>query len=107
MCFLKLVDHTHEDGNDRLLKIRLLHDLMREKCQALPTWKMCERRRAYGKMQRPRTIYAVLGKKSVKWDFKVFAACDSDTLIIVNFNFTLDTTLEENMAGGTQSWCGW
>ena len=84
MCFLKVIDHTQEDGNDRLRKILLLHDHMREKCQALYRPGKCvsvDESMVKCKGCAPFTQY--LPKKPVKGGF--FAACDADTSIIVNF----------------------
>ena len=86
MCFLKVVNPNEEDQNDRLRKVRFLHDHIKERCNSLFRPGKCisvDERMIKCKGRAPFTQY--LPKKPVKWGFKVFALCDAATSMLVNF----------------------
>ena len=98
LCFFKVVSHTTEDANDRLRKVRYLYDHMRERCRSLlkPGQNVAiDERMIRSKGHTPMRQY--LPNKPTKWGFKEFAACDSATAIM--FNFELYTG-QEDTAGG-------
>eukprot|EP00117_Sycon_ciliatum_P041066 scpid61595/ scgid5827/ PiggyBac transposable element-derived protein 4 len=86
MCFIKIVDFRAEDINDRLRKVRYLHDHLQAACKRLFIPGKCvsvDERMVKCKGRAPFTQY--MPKKPVKWGFKVFAACDAQSSIVVNF----------------------
>lgn len=91
LCFLKVADHTTEDGNDRLRKVRFILDHMEDLCCSLfkPGQNIAvDERMMCGKGWSSKIQYSPL--KPVKWGFKVFAACDSATAICFISEFTRD-----------------
>ena len=98
MAFLKVVDNTNEEQGDRLRKVRFLYDHMRTSCRTLftPSQYIAVDERMVRCKGRD-SIIQYLPNKPTKWGFKVFAACDSKTAILWNFEVYSG---QENSAGG-------
>ena len=99
MCFLKVVDHTKENPTDRLRKVRELHDHMKSVCNQLykpGQFVAIDERMIKSKARSPFKQY--IKNKPVKWGFKQFAACDSESAIL--FDFELYTGQVEASAQG-------
>lgn len=98
MCFLKIVDHTTENPGDRLRKIRYLYDHMRERCRKLyKPGQFIAVDEGMIKSKGRSHFIQYLPNKPVKWGFKQFALCDSETSVVVDFEVY---TGGENNPGG-------
>ena len=86
LCFLKVVDHHTEAVNDRLRKVRYLHDVIKQRCRELfkPSQAVAIDERMV-KCKGRASFIQYCPAKPVKWGFKLFAACDTVTSILVNF----------------------
>ena len=95
LAFFKVVDHTTEDPEDRLKKVRFLYESVRDSCSALfqPAQDISVDERIV--RSKARYIFRqYLPNKPVRWGTKIFAACDSSTSYC--FNYSIYTGQEIN-----------
>ena len=98
MSFLKVVDHTTENPEDRLRKVRHLIEHFRPKCRTLfkPSQNIAVDERMIRCKDRASFIQ-YMPAKPTKWGFKAFALCDSASAILCDFEIY---TGQGNAAGG-------
>ena len=86
LTFLKVVDHTTEEPDDRLCKVRYLYDHLREKSRTL--YKPGQTVSIDERMVKSKARFVFkqyIPQKPVKWGFKIFAACDADSGMLCDF----------------------